>query len=397
MDAGIDTEGLNWKKENREWVIIPSTKLREMEAKKKADEEAARLAREEEEKKKQQQKGLGAIFGKQSSKKQEGEGKKKKKFPVALIVIPIILILLVGAVAAAYFTGILLKPGLADKAFGFFDKDVDKDGMPSEWEKTNGFNPNDASDKNADTDSDTISNIDEYKAGTNPKAADSDGDGINDNLDTKPLVKDKAPVANFSAVSPVWLTGGISEDMAFDASTSSDPDGDALTYVWDFGDGTTGNGVSTTHAYSAAGLFSVTLTVWDGPADETKALKATKTISVAVNERISSTGTLNANDAAVSTSVSIAANATKIYAKLEFVGAGQDPAINPLASLNLTVAGPDGVSESQGGLMASSPLEITKEPAAEGTWVVTVDPSPMGSQGINVQTTYTLTIEITYG
>jgi PKD domain len=50
----------------------------------------------------------------------------------------------------------------------------------------------------------------------------------------------------------------------FDASGSSDPDGDTLTYTWTFGDTTTGTGVKPTHAYTSAGSFPVTVTVDDG-------------------------------------------------------------------------------------------------------------------------------------
>ena len=50
--------------------------------------------------------------------------------------------------------------------------------------------------------------------------------------------------------------------VTFDASASFDPDGDALTFAWDFGDGTRGSGRVVTHDY-AAGAFEASLTVSD--------------------------------------------------------------------------------------------------------------------------------------
>ncbi|MBN8248414.1 MAG: discoidin domain-containing protein, partial [Verrucomicrobia bacterium] len=46
--------------------------------------------------------------------------------------------------------------------------DADKDGMPDEYETSKGFNPNDAADAALDFDKDGVSNLDEYKAGTDP-------------------------------------------------------------------------------------------------------------------------------------------------------------------------------------------------------------------------------------
>ena len=56
--------------------------------------------------------------------------------------------------------------------------------------------------------------------------------------------------------------------MQFNGSGSSDPDGDALTYSWNFGDGTAASGPSSiataTHTYASAGSYTAVLTVDDG-------------------------------------------------------------------------------------------------------------------------------------
>ena len=52
------------------------------------------------------------------------------------------------------------------------DEDDDNDGMPDDYETENGFDPLDASDAQMDADSDGVSNVDEYLAGTNPNQDD---------------------------------------------------------------------------------------------------------------------------------------------------------------------------------------------------------------------------------
>jgi len=57
--------------------------------------------------------------------------------------------------------------------------------------------------------------------------------------------------------------GATGQPVSFNGSGSSDPDGDNLTYAWDFGDGGTGSGATPTHTYGIAGAYLVTLTVTD--------------------------------------------------------------------------------------------------------------------------------------
>ncbi|AMM21989.1 hypothetical protein AX769_19865 [Frondihabitans sp. PAMC 28766] len=64
------------------------------------------------------------------------------------------------------------------------------------------------------------------------------------------------PTASFTST-PTNLSA------AFDASGSSDTSGTITSYAWDYGDGTTGTGVTSTHAYTAAGTYTVKLTLTD--------------------------------------------------------------------------------------------------------------------------------------
>lgn len=52
--------------------------------------------------------------------------------------------------------------------------------------------------------------------------------------------------------------------VPFDGSHSNDPDGNIITYDWDFGDSTFGSGIRPTHAYDQAGTYEVVLKITDG-------------------------------------------------------------------------------------------------------------------------------------
>jgi PKD repeat protein len=74
-------------------------------------------------------------------------------------------------------------------------------------------------------------------------------------------------------------TGSEGTAISFTGSASSDPDGDALTYAWSFGDGMTGTGIAPSHVYADNGSYTVSLTVTDSKG--AASAPATTTASVA--------------------------------------------------------------------------------------------------------------------
>jgi len=74
------------------------------------------------------------------------------------------------------------------------------------------------------------------------------------------VVLTRAPTASFTRTP---ASGAASLAVGFNASTSSDPDGTIASYAWDFGDGSTGSGATTSHTYAAAGIYNAILTVTD--------------------------------------------------------------------------------------------------------------------------------------
>lgn len=70
-----------------------------------------------------------------------------------------------------------------------------------------------------------------------------------------------APVVSASA-NPT--TGPTPLTVNFSSAGSSDPEGQPLTYSWNFGDGATSNAANPTHTYSVAGPYQARLTASDG-------------------------------------------------------------------------------------------------------------------------------------
>ena len=93
-------------------------------------------------------------------------------------------------------------------------------------------------------------------------------------IETVGTEENTPPSASFSYSPP---NPGTLDVVNFDASESSDTDGSVQNYAWNFGDGTTASGEVTTHSYSSADTYTVTLTVADdaGATDTT-----TETVTV---------------------------------------------------------------------------------------------------------------------
>ncbi len=70
----------------------------------------------------------------------------------------------------------------------------------------------------------------------------------------------RAPTASISATP---TSGSAPLSVSFDASSSRDPEGGALSYAWAFGDGSTGSGSRVTHSYTDRGDYTATLAVRD--------------------------------------------------------------------------------------------------------------------------------------
>ncbi|MDR7271150.1 PKD repeat protein, partial [Pelomonas saccharophila] len=159
----------------------------------------------------------------------------------------------------------------------------------------------------------------------------------------------QAPVANISGPT----SGQVGASLSFSGAGSTDAEGPIASYAWTFGDGTSASGVSVTKSYSAAGSYTVTLTVTDAGG-----LTNSKSQTVVI--------TAPANQAPVA-NIS-GPTSGQVGASLSFSGAGSTDAEGPIASYAWTFG--DGTS--------ASGVSVTKSYSAAGSYTVTLTVTDAG-------------------
>jgi len=93
------------------------------------------------------------------------------------------------------------------------------------------------------------------------------------------------PVAAFSvSPSPAFPN----QTIRFDAGASYDPDGEIVSYAWDFGDGATGAGALASYRYGALGTYEVALTIRDNDGGE-----RTATSELSIVDTVGGSGTVS--------------------------------------------------------------------------------------------------------
>ena len=114
----------------------------------------------------------------------------------------------------------------------------------------------------------------------------SDSTGLSGSANTTATISTlSAPVANIGGP----YTGKTGQSIAFDASASTDPNKSALTFAWNFGDGSQASGAKVTHSYAKAGKYTVTLTLND-TYNQTTTATTTATITNPAQQPIANPG-----------------------------------------------------------------------------------------------------------
>jgi PKD repeat protein len=142
---------------------------------------------------------------------------------------------------------------------GSTSSDVDGDSLTYSWD----FDADGVEDATGATPTYTYANAGTYTVGLTV----SDGTATATDSMTVTVGEANNPPVIDSGLDPATnITATVNESVSFDASNSTDADGDSLTYSWDFdADGVEDSANATaTYTYDTAGTYNASLTVSDG-------------------------------------------------------------------------------------------------------------------------------------
>ncbi len=118
------------------------------------------------------------------------------------------------------------------------------------------------------------------------------------------------------------LVGCSQLSCAFDASTSTDPDGDPLTFSWNLGDGNQATGSTVSHTFAQAGTYTVQVEARD-PSGATSTASTSVTVSTVPFAPVAFRGVAGAGTNSTAVSPRIPTNVQPGDALLLFVSANR--------------------------------------------------------------------------
>ncbi|MCR9254386.1 MAG: PKD domain-containing protein, partial [bacterium] len=106
----------------------------------------------------------------------------------------------------------------------------------------------------------------------------TDTEGASTSDSTEIVVSEEVNLPPIASLITSPLTGLVPHTVSFDATGSSDPEGNTISATWDFGDGTGGSGLMVDHIYSVSGTYDVLLIVSDGVLSDSTSVTVNATI-----------------------------------------------------------------------------------------------------------------------
>lgn len=182
--------------------------------------------------------------------------------------------------------------------------------------------------------------------------------------------ENEPPVA---VILPETLTAAVGHPFSFSGVNSTDND-EIVSYAWDFGDESTGAGARCEHTYTAAGTYTVKLTVTDASGNTDTAIATMNVYEVSGENATHALMTVKVVNAYQEGTPAVAGADIRVTTDNSFAGSaltGADGTATfavPLGNCTVSVT-------ADGYLSTSRP--ITVEPEADGTFTCTIGITPM--------------------